>query len=106
MSKRAEEAALKAYPKLKCKRSDWVEYQVKRGEDLNESNREIFRKGYEQAEKELKLTWLDFSDIHSIFEQLQHQYGYDYFREIMEQNNWTMDEEFYTMIKEMYYGDE
>lgn len=59
MSKRAEEAALEAYPKLKCKRSDWVEYQVKRGEDLNNSNREIFRKGYEQAEKDLALTWED-----------------------------------------------
>lgn len=47
MSKRAEEAALKAYP------YDYPE-------------REGYKKGYEQAEKDLALTWEDIEKITDI----------------------------------------
>ena len=64
MSKRAEEAALKAYPvgivgyTTKCEIGAEPELQ-----DWNEEKRRCFQEGYEQAEKDLALTWMDVADI-------------------------------------------
>ena len=54
MSKRAEEAAMKAYPVV-------MEEHTER--DLNKPRRLSYIKGYEQAEKDLALTWEDISEI-------------------------------------------
>lgn len=54
MSKRAEEAASKAYPldkpHLICK-------------DCQRILQEVYQEGYEQAEKDLELTWEEIADI-------------------------------------------
>ena len=53
MSKRAEEAAMKAYP-------IWVNKDsLVKGFDWNEEYRDVFIQGYEQAEQDLALTWED-----------------------------------------------
>lgn len=52
MSKKAEERALECYPVY--------EFFSK---DINRRDRNIFLQGYEQAEKELKLTWEDMKAI-------------------------------------------
>ncbi len=58
MSK-AEERALEAYPIAMSQHSDnCKEY------DSNESDRLTFIKGYQQAEKDLELTWDDMMIIH------------------------------------------
>lgn len=61
MSKRSEEAALKAYPK-----SDFDGVETRR-----KGNRKCFIKGYEQAEKDLALTWEDMNLIDSILIDMQ-----------------------------------
>lgn len=56
MSKRAEEAALKAYPE------DWVAGYFDDPDEVTDDNteaREYFQQGYEQAEKDLALTGED-----------------------------------------------
>lgn len=53
MSKRSEEAAMKAYP-------DYT--------DLNLQKRVCYINGYEQAEKKLALTWKDIAKIITIYE--------------------------------------
>lgn len=54
MSKRAEESALKAYPICAVYNDLAMEY-----EDINGCYRVGFETGYEQAEKDLALTWED-----------------------------------------------
>lgn len=58
MSKRAEEAALKAYP-------EDISYStvLERPFDYNGNWRRIFIQGYETAEKDLALTWEDVKEI-------------------------------------------
>lgn len=63
MSKRAEETALKAYPE----RVLTDEYGFK--EDYNLSLRIGYTEGYEQAEKDLALTWENIAKIITIYEQ-------------------------------------
>lgn len=55
---RAEEAALKAYPK-----SDFSGVETRR-----KGQRKCFIQGYEQAEKDLALTWQDVSILVTIYE--------------------------------------
>ncbi len=65
MSK-AEEAALKAYPE------DWVAGYFDDPDEVtddNEEAREYFQQGYEQAEKDLALTWQDVAILITIYEQ-------------------------------------
>lgn len=59
MSKRAEEAALKAYPVHNV-----GDATLPYGEwDLNGVSRRGFQEGYETAEKDLALTWEDMKTI-------------------------------------------
>ena len=62
MSK-AEEAAMKAYPEEIYEDDSWTD-------DLNKYQREGFIKGYEQAEKDLALTWEDVLQIRGIMAQM------------------------------------
>lgn len=57
MSKRAEEMALKAYPKEDGK--VWHSAFGTLEFDKNAPGRTAYRQGYEQAEKDLALTWED-----------------------------------------------
>lgn len=55
MSKRAKEAALKAYPPHKGASENWIKAHL--------SSCVEFIQGYEQAEKDLALTWRDIAFI-------------------------------------------
>lgn len=75
MSKRAEQAAMKAYPE------DWEAGYFDDPDELtddNEEAREYFREGYEQAEKDLidlAQLWVDSGDANVIsFEQFLKYY--------------------------------
>lgn len=57
MSKRAEQAAIKAYPVV-------IEEHTER--DLNKPRRLSYINGYEQAEKDLALTWEDVKKIEDL----------------------------------------
>ena len=56
---RAEEAALKAYPV----KEEWVGNQYGALGDVNKDVRAKYQEGYEQAEKDLALTWEDIDKI-------------------------------------------
>lgn len=58
---KAEQAALKAYPNILFPFTPL---------DLNAYRREAFIKGYEQAEKDLALTWEDIRTITEILEEV------------------------------------
>ena len=64
MSKRAKDAALKAYP-AKYAKAEFPDGQTIEF-DAGEEEREIFIKGYKQAEKDLALTWEDIKEIHRL----------------------------------------
>ena len=65
MSKRAEEAALKAYPQETKKAIELLP------RDWNKPKRTAFIQGYEQAEKDLALTWEDAKLIYHIADELE-----------------------------------
>ena len=67
---RAEEAALKAYPPLSVA-SVCLDGTVP--VDLNTGARKRFVEGYEQAEKDLALTWEDMQFIWQIFDILHEE---------------------------------
>lgn len=72
MSKRAEEAALEAYP-IKQRYNDYYgDY-----EDINIVERISFQEGYEQAEKDLALTWGDVQllDLYAMECQVEESNG-------------------------------
>ena len=72
MSKRAEEAALEAYP-IKQEYNDYYgDY-----EDINIVERISFQEGYEQAEKDLALTWEDVQllDLYAMECQVEESKG-------------------------------
>ena len=63
MSK-AEDLALEKYPK----KIEWVGNQWDGAPfDVNSEKRFYYRKGYEEAEKDLELTWEDIEAIDQIF---------------------------------------
>ena len=64
MSKRAEEAALKAYPNILFPFTSL---------DLNAYRREAFINGYETAEKDLALTWEDVKVITDIADKMMEE---------------------------------
>lgn len=68
MSKKAEEKALEAYPVEEM----WVGNQYGGPEDVNASFRRGYREGYEQAEKDLALTWEDVKRIVEIADKILH----------------------------------
>ena len=61
MSKRAEQRALGAYPRPELHGNSNIHY------DLDNNRREGFIEGYEQAEKDLALTWEDVAFITTCF---------------------------------------
>ena len=73
MSKRAEEAASKAYPldkpHLICK-------------DCQRILQEVYQEGYEQAEKDLSLTWEEIKRIHEIANDVWDEYVDDSLAEL------------------------
>ena len=88
MSKRAKEAALKAYPKF-------IEYYphvpsstcgpdgfTPAVKDHNAFGRQLFQEGYEQAEKDLALTWEDIAKIDAIILDVNNEFALDYSKEI------------------------
>ena len=70
MSKRAEEAALRAYPPLSVA-SVCLDGTVP--VDLNTGARKRFVEGYEAAEKDLALTWEDIITINQILWDLHYE---------------------------------
>ena len=65
MSKRSKEAAFKAYP--------FIDGEMSKTQNANAGRmyaRNIFKKGYEQAEKDLELTWEDLATIEKIGDDL------------------------------------
>lgn len=80
MSKRAEEAALKAYP---VKMTPLVyqylidQFGGKTEIDVNTYPRCLFQEGYEQAEKDLELTFEDMKMIDVVMHDVatEHTYG-------------------------------
>ena len=67
MSKRAEQRALGAYPRPELHGNSNIHY------DLDDNRREGFIEGYEQAEKDLALTWIDIRNILSIADEVEQE---------------------------------
>lgn len=68
MSNKAEERAFDAYP------VDW-DYGRNEGQfDWNEDSRKIYLEGYEQAEKDLALTWADIELIDKLLEDISREH--------------------------------
>ena len=82
MSKKAEEAALKTYPPTYTT----VERHAKRVQselvDTHKPVRAIFQQGYEQAVKDLALTWQDMAKIDAIILDVNNEFAVDYSKEI------------------------
>lgn len=79
MSKRAEEEAIKAYPVV-------IEEHTER--DLNKPRRLSYINGYEQAEKDLTLSWEDIEKIDDILIEIDRVPGVDmtrteFFKEVL-----------------------
>lgn len=75
MSKRAEEAALKRFPEemTRIPYQDLIEaFGGKEYVDFNSMPRGYFQLGYEQAEKDLELTWEDVKKIVRIADYLMY----------------------------------
>lgn len=77
---RAEEAALRAYPK---------EIRDKNGIVIDIGHpqwiRDYYIHGYEQAEKDLALTWEDMAKIDTIILDVNNEFAVDYSKEISRQ---------------------
>ena len=76
MSKIAEHAALKAYPTHKGASKQWIKLHLSNGDCA------VFIKGYEQAEKDLVLTWEDMAKIDAIILDVNNEFAVDYTKEI------------------------
>ena len=88
MSKRAEEAALKAYPKEEGKvwSSAFGIFEF----DKTAPERTAYQKGYEQAEKDLALTLEDIQLIIRLNEEVMAEAGgkpKDYYKEVLRRFN-------------------
>lgn len=81
MSKRAEKAALRAYPK---------EIRDKNGIVIDIGHpqwiRDYYIHGYEQAEKDLALTWKDIAMIDAIILDTNNEFAIDSSKKIIGQN--------------------
>lgn len=71
MSKKAEEAARKKYPIYWAKAVMPGGYTIDL--DANETTRNVFKLGYETAEKDLVLTWEDMKAITDIADKMMEE---------------------------------
>lgn len=94
---RAEKAALKAYPTHKGASKEWIKHYLLGGDCA------VFIKGYEQAEKDLVLTWQDMAKIDAIILDVNNEFAVDYSKEIDRQKFY---EEVLRRFKEIKYGHE
>lgn len=86
MSKRGEQKALEAYPV----RGEWIGNQYGYWDsDINSKARENFREGYEQAEKDLALTWKDIAKIDALILETNNEFAVDYSKEISREQFYT-----------------
>lgn len=79
--KRAEERALEVYPI----RIDPTACDC----DLNETARGIYHFGYEQADKDLALTWEDIAKIDALILEANNEFAVDYSKEISREQFYT-----------------
>lgn len=88
---RAEEKALEAYPECPCYNDLHQEYQ-----DINGEYRVGFEIGYEQAEKDLALTWEDIKKLDGIMDSMRtytawdavdYPNGEDFYKEVLKRFN-------------------
>lgn len=85
MSKRAEEAALKAYPPtFSSGKKDAKRIQAERV-DTHQPMRTLFIRAYEQAEKDLTLTWEDMAKIDAIIISTNNEFATDVSKKISRQ---------------------
>ena len=82
---RAEEAAMKAYPVKMEMQYDQETYLPLWEEDMNVVERVCFRRGYEQAEKDLALTWEDIAKIDQHIIDVNNEMAVDSSQEISRQ---------------------
>ena len=87
MSKRAETAALEAYPveMITLHYQDLIELFKRTEIDNNKYPRSLFQEGYEQAEKDLTLTWEDMAKIDAIIMDVNNEFAIDISKEISRQ---------------------
>ena len=87
MSKRAEAAALKAYPvkMFTLHNQDLIELFRKTEIENNEYPRSLFQEGYEQAEKDFALTWEDMAKIDAIIISTNNEFATDVSKKISRQ---------------------
>ena len=74
MSKRAEQRALEAYPPTHPEGKRHAKRVQSESVDTRQSVRTVFQKGYEQAEKDLALTWEDAYKIVSLAEEVKNDF--------------------------------
>ena len=82
---RAEEAALRAYPPtFSSGKKDAKRIQAE-SVDTHQPIRTIFIRAYEQAEKDLTLTWEDVAKIDAIIMDVNNEFAIDNSKEISRQ---------------------
>lgn len=96
MSKRAEEVALKAYPVDICGYTVECRIGAKpQPQDWNEIRRTHFQEGYEQAEKDLALTWEDIKTITEIADSMLTGTAWDVI-------DWPDEQKYYEEVLKRY----
>ena len=85
MSKRAEQAALTAYPPTYTTLKRLAKRVQSELVDTHRPVRAIFQQGYEQAEKDLALTWEDMAKIDAILLDTNNEFAVDYSKKISRQ---------------------
>ena len=83
MSKRAEKRALELFPVDMQMCIDNMEEPYEA--DVNAPRRMYVAYGYEQAEKDLALTWEDMANIDAIILDVNNEFAVDYSKEISRQ---------------------
>lgn len=102
MSKKAEEVANELFPEPKLENyDDILIYRADRDNAI--MGRAMCYRVYEQAEKDLALTWEDMAKIDAIILDVNNEFAVDYSKEIDRQKIY---EEVLKRFKEIKYGQE
>lgn len=96
MSKRAEQAALDKYPRDIHRNLLDARYP----NDINSRPRQAFIEGYEQAEKDLALTWEDIAKIDALILEANNEFAVDYSKEITRKQFYTEVLDRFNKLKE------